>query len=251
MADKSQKADATVKAVERHVPTEFIWQVYADATLAGAAKLIPIPFVDLIVEEYFRRRMPRDIAWYNGRVLPPHVMSQINRRRSSNPLLGCMLLPFRAVFYLFRDIFRTVLYALSVADAADNMGFYWHRAFLLNYAIGQGHLDNGATVQSAMSAIDRAIAEVTTNPIAQLAQQVVINWKTQLVRLRTYVRFARKNVETQRLTEAKETMATAWGNYREYWLQVAAHYDDAFESAELYRQVKLRSTRPSSDEVTL
>lgn len=237
----SQTAATSSDVARRPPQTEFVWQVYADATLAGVAKLVPVPFVDLIIEEYFRRRMPRDIGWYNGRVLDAHIVSKLNRRRPANPVLGCLLLPFRAVFYLFRDILRTILYAFTVADATENLGYYWHRAFLLNYAIQQGHLDDAARADLSLSAIDRTLSEVTTSPILQLAQQVIINWKRQLSMIRTYVRFARSRVETKTVQEAKATIGTAWGNYRAYWLQVAGHYDDAYASAVLYDQVRLQS----------
>lgn len=246
MAQK--KPTATTTAATGRVPTEFIWQVYADATLAGAAKLIPIPLVDLVVEEYFRRRMPRDIAAYNGRILSQRTLLELNRRPRSNPLLGCLLLPFHAVIYLFKDIFRTVIYVMTVADASERLGHYWHRAFLLNYAMSRGDLDTAERTKLAQVAIERAMAEATTSPLQQLAQQVVITWKSQLVRLRTYVRYARNKTETERLARAHNTMATAWGNYREYWLTVAAKYDNAYASAELYQQVKVDSAGPLPEE---
>ena len=55
------------------IATDFDWLVYADATFAGLAILIPFPFVDSLLEEYFRRRMARDIARRRGRTLSPAV----------------------------------------------------------------------------------------------------------------------------------------------------------------------------------
>jgi hypothetical protein len=208
--------------------------------LAGAAKLIPIPFVDLAIEELFRRRMPRDIAWYNGRQLSQGILSRVNRRRSSNPFTGILMLPFRAVIYLFRDLLRTLLYAWTVADATANVGYYWHRAFLINYAVQQGHLNDVNRAALSVSAMDRTLEEVTTSPILQLAQQVIENWKRQLRMISTYIRFARNKSESVTVVEAKDTMITAWGSYREYWLGVAKQYNAAYESAVLYEQVKVR-----------
>ncbi len=205
--------------------TDFNWLVYADATFAGLAVLIPVPFIDLAVEELFRRRMPRDIAWMNGRILPNPLVSQLNRRRPARPVMGCLLLPFRAVFYLFRNIFRTILYALSVADATENLGYYWHRAFLLDYAIRAGHMDVAAQGQSAAAAIDKTMGEITTSPFTQLAQQVISEWARHLVRLRTYIRFLRTREESARVAETRQTMATAWKDYRDYLLTVADKYE--------------------------
>jgi hypothetical protein len=44
------------------IATDFDWLVYADATFAGLAILLPFPFVDSWLEGYFRRRMPGDIT---------------------------------------------------------------------------------------------------------------------------------------------------------------------------------------------
>jgi hypothetical protein len=215
-------------ALELEAITAFDWTVYADATFAGLAVLIPIPVADTIVEEYFRRRMPRDIAAINGRTLHPGLVIRLNRRRADNQLLGCLLLPVRAIFYLFRNIFRTVLYALSVVDAADNLGYYWHRAFLINYAIRRGHLDAGATAVPAVDALQQTLSELTTNPLTQLAQEILAITGKQVMRLRPFIRFARKQEESEQMVAAREQIATAWGSYRGYLLQVAARYERTY-----------------------
>ena len=170
--------------------------------------LIPIPVADTIVEEYFRRRMPRDIAASSGRILHPVLVIQLNRRRTDNRLLGCLLLPVRVVFYLFRNIFRTVLYALSVVDAADNLGYYWHRAFLINYAVRRGHLDDPATAALAIAALQQTLSELTTNPLTQLAQEILAISGKQVMRLRPFIRFARKQEESEEMVAARKQIAT-------------------------------------------
>lgn len=226
--DLNLDAIAARRQHKTQAATDFNWLVYADATFAGLAVLIPVPFVDLAVEELFRRRMPRDIAWINGRLLPEPLVRQLNRRRPARPLMGCLLLPFRAILYLFRNIFRTILYALSVADATENLGYYWHRAFLLDYAIRAGHMDTAAQSQAASAAIDKTMLEITTSPFTQLAQQIISDWARQLVRLRTYIRYLRTREESERVVETRETMATAWKDYRDYLLAVGAKYDANF-----------------------
>jgi hypothetical protein len=47
-------------------PAAFDWEVYANATFAGLAVLIPIPLVDWVFEEVFRRRMPAAIITYRN-----------------------------------------------------------------------------------------------------------------------------------------------------------------------------------------
>jgi len=215
-------------ALELDKLTAFDWAVYADATFAGLAVLIPIPVVDFIVEEYFRRRMPRDIATRNGRVFSTALIIQLNRRRTDNQLLGCLLLPIRVVFYLFRNIFRTVLYALSVVDASNNLGYYWHRAFLINYALRRGHFDHEATARPAVDALHQTLSELTTDPLTQLAQEILATAGKQVMRLRPFIRFARKKEESEQMVAAREQIATAWGSYRGYLLQVAARYERTY-----------------------
>ncbi len=139
----------------RRVNTDFDWLIYADATFAGLAILIPIPFVDALLEEYFRRRMPRDIARRRGRTLSPAVLRTINRRRREGCLAGCLMMPLDLIIYVLRNLYRTVVYVLSVVDASNKLSLYWHRAFLLDYLIGRGHLDSLAQAAPAAARQDQ------------------------------------------------------------------------------------------------
>ena len=216
--------------VDKDAITAFDWRVYGSATLAGVAVLIPIPVVDLIVEELYRRRMPRDIATRNGQTLSVRQVVQLNRRRDNGRLLGCLLLPIRAIFYLFRNIFRTVLYALSVVDAADNLGYYWHRAFLINYIMRRGYLDDPARSETAIRVMHDLLNGLTTDPLTQLAQQILAIWGKQVIRLRAFVRYARKKEESAELSATKAELATAWGDYRKYLLEIAARYETQYHA---------------------
>lgn len=227
--------------------TEFIWPVYASATLAGLAVLIPFPIVDAVIEEVFRRRIVGDIAAYNRKPVAPTTRALLNRR-SSNWLTGCLLLPFRAVIYLFRDIFRTVLYALTIADATQRVGEYWHRAFLVNYALQKGYLIEGDGEAAAAEAIRRTLKETTTSPLLQLAQELIARFKGTFMRVVTYVRFARRRENQATVAAATEEIATAWSNYRGYWLTVAAKYDGLYESALLQIAAQRAAAEAQRDE---
>jgi len=86
---------------------KFDWAIYADATLAGLAILIPIPLLDLLFEWIFKRRMPQAIAKRNGRTLSPETIRQLNR--SSFSCLGCLLWPLELVWLLLKRTYRTIL----------------------------------------------------------------------------------------------------------------------------------------------
>ena len=80
------------------IPTDFDWLIYADATFAGLSLLLPIPFVDGLIETYFRRRMPGDIARRRGRALPMQSIRLANRQRGAL-WPGCLLWPVQALVY--------------------------------------------------------------------------------------------------------------------------------------------------------
>jgi hypothetical protein len=220
----------------RHVATDFDWLVYADATFAGLAILIPIPFVDSLVEEYFRRRMPRDIARRRGRTLSPAVLRLINRRRDEGCLAGCFLLPLQLIFYLLRNLYRTMVYVLSVYDASEKLSYYWHRAFLLNYMIGRGHLDDEARAVVAAAAMNRTLVASQTSPVLNLAGEVIETARHQIRGLlRAIIRFVRRQEETAAMKRTRTTVAARWAEFRDYLIEVAGRYETAFAAVQRER----------------
>ncbi len=104
---------------DREITTDFDWVVYADATFAGLSVLLPTLFVDALLEEYFRRRMPRDIARRRGRVLSKAAIREVNRTRDGEFVRGCLLWPVGLIIYLVQNIYRTLIYLFTIVDAAD------------------------------------------------------------------------------------------------------------------------------------
>ena len=222
----------------RRVTTDFDWVIYADATFAGLAVLIPIPFVDSLLEEYFRRRMPRDIARRRGRTLSPAVLRVINRRRSDGCLAGCLMLPLELVIYLLRSLYRTVVYVLSVVDASNNLSLYWHRAFLLDYLIGCGHLDNLEQATTASEALHRVLKSTETSPMVNLAQQIIETARHQIrALLRAIYRFVRRREETAEFKRRRQTIAEQWAEFHDYLIELAGRYDAAYEVVRREREL--------------
>ena len=151
--------------------TAFEWPLYADATLAGLSVLFPIPLLDWLLEEYFRRRMPRAIARYRRQTLPAAVVEHLN-----GPRRGCLVTTLRLLIRipieLLKRLVKKLFYILTVKEAADQLSYYWQRAFLLNYMLAAGHL---ATVEAAAQA-QQAMEEVlnaASSPLVALAKLVV------------------------------------------------------------------------------
>lgn len=235
-------------AASRRVPTDFDWLIYADATFAGLAILIPIPFVDALLEEIFRRRMPRDIARRRGRTLPLAAIREVNRRRSRGCLSGCALLPLELFVYILRNLYRTVVYVLSVVDASNNLSHYWHRAFLLDYMIGRGHLDTVDRAAVASEALHRVLESTETSPMINLAQQIIETASHQIRGLlRAIYRFIRRKEETAEFKKKRQTIADQWGEFHDYLIELAGRYDAVYESIRRERETAavLQSTTTS------
>lgn len=233
-------------AVAREVATEFDWLIYADATFAGLAILIPIPFVDWLLEEYFRRRMPRDIARRRGRTLSPAVLREINRKRGDGCLAGCLMMPLDLIIYVLRNLYRTVVYVLSVYDASEKLSFYWHRAFLLNYMLGQGHLDDAQRAAVAAQAMGAAIDTTQTSPMLNLAGELIEFARHRLRGLmRAFYRFIRRKEETAEVKRTRNSIAEQWAEFHDHLIEFAGRYDAAYADIWRERAAAAQSTLPA------
>lgn len=212
------------------MPTAFDWPVYADATFAGLAVLIPIPVIDGLLELYFRRRMPNSIARRHGRVLPRGVGRELAQSRDFWP--GCLLFPIRFGIYLVRNIFRTLVYALSVVDASENLSAYWHRAFLINYAVVRGDFDTPERAGAAVNAIAATLKTAKTSPLLGLARTIIEQARYELgVVFRSILRYARRGQETKEVVRAKYTIATRWREFQAYLEELGGRYVSAYDAA--------------------
>lgn len=202
--------------------TTFHWAIYADATLAGLSILIPVPFLDDVSEGYFRGRMTRAIAKVNGVELPEPVVEEISRGEGF--LTGCLMLPVKLVVGLIKKLSRKLLYFLTVREASQKLGHYWHRAFLLDYAMNAGHLDSVDSARRSRTAMEQVI-ESASNPLVQTARQVVGRaghvWRTVQ---QTRAEGAKEAV----VAGAREEMAERWEGLGGYLREVATRYDERY-----------------------
>jgi len=224
-------ANPAVIPPQGRVPTDFDWLIYADATFAGLSLLLPIPVVDSILEEYFRRRMPRDIARRRARALPSASIAAVNRTRSAW-WPGCLAWPVRAVVYLIRNLWRTLVYVLTVYDASEKLSYYWHRAFLLDYMILRGDLDKPARATVAAVALHRVLETTQTSPLRNLAGELVEQARTRVGALARAIFRGARQQDTEESRRAKGTLAAHWNEFRDYLLELAGRYDAAFATAE-------------------
>ncbi len=224
---------APLAAAPPPAKTSFDWAIYADATFAGLSLLIPIPFLDSVFERFFENNMAPAIAFRAGRVLSPEVRAAL--QGDENWLSGCLLLPITLLWSLIKRVSKKVLYFLTIKEATDKLSYYWHRAFLLDYMLEAGHLDQPATAQIARQALAHTLNSAGISPLTQLARQVAASpthiWRS--------LRRVRKGQADAELTQERNRMAQVWEGFGQYLGSLAEQYDRAYATAFATRQQHL------------
>ncbi len=227
--------------------TTFDPLIYLNGTLAGIAVLVPIPPVDWVLETVFRRRMVRDIAARHGRVVSPEVQRIINQEPRGS-CTGCLWWPITAVYKTFKRFSRKILYFLTIKEASDQVSYYWHRAFLLNYMVAEGHLDTPEQATLARQVMDEMLTDTSTSPLYKFAAQwihnVQRNWRVTL-RL-----FRSRNIR-QFLKDNETLLKDNWNDAAGYLSALALRYNVLYEQYETEQKINLgekSATTPSHEQ---
>ena len=214
--------------------TVFHWGIYADATAAGLSVLIPIPLVDWLFEQFFRRRMPQSIATRRGRQLPKPVIRELNQG-DENLFKTCLLLPIQGLFWLLKKISRKILYFLTIKEAIDQVSFYWHQAFLIDYMLMDGHLESEESALAARRAMGRILETTHRSPLRHLARELIESTSHIGRSIFGALRRFRQGKEDSLIEQKKTQMSSQWAEFTDYFENLAALYDQAYE-AERQRQ---------------
>lgn len=205
--------------------TAFDWGIYANATLAGLAVLIPIPILDWIVEWFFRRRIVPAIVRRRGRQLRPEVLGVLkNRRGCMGYVVGCLMLPVILTIELIKSISKKILYFLTIKDATDQLSFYWHQAFLFDYMLLAGHLDEVKSAEVAKQAMTQVLSNVTTSPVLKLARQTT----NSLGNVRNILRYARRSKEEKQAAQSALQIRGGWRDVEGYFNTLAEQYEQVY-----------------------
>lgn len=106
------------------------------AVLTGLTPLIPVPVLDDVVKNYFRRRLVRAQAAGRGRALSDEEVAALAEEPGGGCLRGCAV---QAVVYPAQKIFRKVFYFLEWKRAVDLTSQTYHFGYLVGYALeGRG-----------------------------------------------------------------------------------------------------------------
>jgi len=102
------------------------------AVLVGLTPLIPVPLLDDVVKNYFRRRMVRGLAASAGRALSEEELDALASERERGCLTGCL---FTVLVYPLKAIFRKVFYFLEIKRAVDLTSRTYHFGYVISYAL--------------------------------------------------------------------------------------------------------------------
>lgn len=202
--------------------TAFELPIYADATLAGLAALVPVPLLDWWLEERFRRRMVTQIAAHRGLRLSAAARQALDIGGGGLIAAGLrflLKLPLRLVLRLVRKL----VYVLAIKEATEKVSYYWQRAFLIDYMLRAGHLEDAASAGRAQRAMQEAMRGLPS-PLIGLAGQLA----RRVWELRPFRRSSSEAGLAAAAAEQRGFIERQWAGYEGFLLQLAERYDRAY-----------------------
>jgi hypothetical protein len=136
------------------------------AVLTGLTPLIPVPLVDDLVKNYFRKRLVRSLAAAAGRTLSEEELSALASEPESGCLRGCVA---TALVYPLKAIFRKLFYFLEWKRAADLTSRTYHFGYLVGHALrrreGAPSLLDAHGARAVNEAIEAVCREAPIKPL--------------------------------------------------------------------------------------
>jgi hypothetical protein len=138
--------------------------IVTHAVLAGLTPLIPLPVVDDLILNYFRRRMVRRLARAHGLTLPAKVTDALTTDHEGGFLRGCLT---TAIVYPLKSIFRKIFYFLEWKRMIDLTSRTIHDGYLIDHAFAQGWLapDGPYRPEQVSWAIHQVCREAPIKPV--------------------------------------------------------------------------------------
>src|ERR1041385_3181633 len=102
------------------------------AVLVGLTPLIPVPLLDDLVKNYFRKRMVRGLAASAGRSLDEKELDALASEAERGCLTGCIV---AALVYPLRSFCGSFFSFLKLNRAVDLTSRTYHYGYLVAYAL--------------------------------------------------------------------------------------------------------------------
>jgi hypothetical protein len=206
--------------------TAFDWAVYGNATLAGLSVLIPIPFLDSAFEWFFSRQILPSLITRRG--YQPSLPALVELEKDGRPwYAGCVFWPVSFTWSLLKRLSKKILYFLTVKEATDKLSYYWHRAFLLDYMLQLGHLDDPNAASLGRMALTHTLNTAGISPLTQLARQTA----AAPGHIFRSLRRARRGQVDAELQAKRNLISQAWDGFGDYLDGLAERYDRAYAQA--------------------
>lgn len=100
--------------------------------LVGLTPLIPVPLLDDVVKNYFRKRLLRSLAAAGGRRMTEEELDALAAEDERGCITGCLL---TALVYPLKSVFRKIFFFLEWKRAADLTSRTYHFGYLAAYAM--------------------------------------------------------------------------------------------------------------------
>lgn len=217
----------------KHEKQAFDWAIYANATFAGLAVLVPIPLIDFLLESYFKRQMLPTIAKRRKVLIPAEALQVMLAWGCA--WQGCLLWPLVVIFWFLKRLSTKILYFLTIKEATDKLSYYWHQAYLMEYLVGQGHLNTAESASWARPALEKTLEETVTSPLHKTALDVIENSRHIL---RTLFRLRRRQEEDEVVQESRNLLEKQWEEVQEYLEELAERYQAQYEQIKAQALIK-------------
>lgn len=134
------------------------------SVLVGLSPLVPVPFVDDWLKDYFRRRLVRSLASTYEQTLSEESVSLLADEKSNKGcLLGCLSM---VIFYPLKKLLRKVFYFLEWKRAVDLTSHTYHYGYLLNFALRDGFINSETkNLEKVRTTLDNVCNETPIKPI--------------------------------------------------------------------------------------
>jgi hypothetical protein len=128
------------------------------AMLAGLTPLIPVPFVDDLAKDFFRRRLVETLAASRRLPLPPGTIRELTAERGGCALGGCL---GQVLIYPLKKLLAKLFFFLEWKRVLDLTSQIYHFGYLVDCALQDGYLTGPRArpveqVRQAIEAVTRA-----------------------------------------------------------------------------------------------
>ncbi|MCC2670248.1 MAG: hypothetical protein K0Q72_2719 [Armatimonadetes bacterium] len=134
------------------------------SVLAGLTPLIPVPFVDDVVRDYFRKQLVRSLAGMRGVTLSREAVLALTAEPGGCLVSGCLAQVF---LFPFKLIFRKLFFFLEWKRSLDLTSHTYHYGYLVDCALREGYLGphSPRSVAEVRAAIDDVCRTAPVKPV--------------------------------------------------------------------------------------